>query len=58
MEKRYSNLLGSMWKCNRALNLKTGCATLGGNNCSHVLVITGNESFTLPWRNLFFAEMF
>lgn len=56
-KKSYPNLYDPVWKSKCPLNLITGCSTLGGKNCSHV--ITFNECFTSLWRNffpLFFAE--
>lgn len=61
IKKSYSSLLGTMWKNNCVLNLKTGCAALCSKNCTHTFALTGKESFTLLWMNsnlLFFAELF
>ncbi len=39
-EKSCPNLPGPTWKCNCPLNLITGCATLGSNNCNLAFAIT------------------
>lgn len=48
-------------KSNRFLNLISGCASLGSKNYNEVFAITGDKSFTSPWKNfdpLLFAEQF
>lgn len=50
-----------LWKSNCFLNLITACATLRSKNSNQVFVISGNEPFTSPWKNLvpiFFADCF
>ena len=51
-EKGYPNQPGPMWKSNFPLNLITGCASHGGNNCNQAFAITCNESFTSLWSNI------